>query len=79
MTPAAVHPPVAAVRPAVRRALEVALTPIADLTSGPLPAAARATASIVARGPGVLAGRRCAHDAFCTVAPLRAAAWRGAS
>jgi len=75
VTPAAVHPPVAAVRTAVRRALEEDLNPLGDLTSGLLPADARATAAFVARGPGVLAGRRCADEAFGQVDPLLTVVW----
>ncbi|MCB1013700.1 MAG: carboxylating nicotinate-nucleotide diphosphorylase [Acidimicrobiales bacterium] len=69
------HPPAGAVREAVARALAEDLTPLGDLTSGLLPAAARATAEFVARTPGVLAGRRCADEAFRQVDPEVTVDW----
>ena len=58
------HPPITAVRDAVRRALAEDLTPLGDLTSALLPPAQEATARFVPRADGVLAGRRCAAEAF---------------
>ncbi len=69
------HPPIGAVRAAVARALDEDLTPLGDLTSGLLPPSARATAELVARRPGVLAGRRCADEAFLQVDPAITVAW----
>jgi nicotinate-nucleotide pyrophosphorylase (carboxylating) len=60
----AAHPPVTAVREAVARALAEDLTPLGDLTSALLPPALEATALLVPRSPGVLAGRLCADEAF---------------
>jgi nicotinate-nucleotide pyrophosphorylase (carboxylating) len=60
----AAHPPVTAVREAVARALAEDLTPIGDLTSALLPPALEATALLVPRSPGVLAGRLCADETF---------------
>jgi nicotinate-nucleotide pyrophosphorylase (carboxylating) len=58
------HPPMTAVREAVARALAEDLTPLGDLTSALLPPALEATALFVPRADGVLAGRRCAAEAF---------------
>ena len=58
------HPPQSAVREAVARALAEDLTPIGDLTSALLPPDLEATALFVPRADGVLAGRRCADEAF---------------
>ena len=69
------HPPVGAVREAVARALAEDLTPLGDLTSGLLPASARATAEFVARTAGVLAGRLCADEAFRQVDPDVTVEW----
>lgn len=69
------HPPVGAVREAVARALAEDLTPLGDLTSGLLPASARATAEFVARTAGVLAGRLCADEALRQVDPDVTVEW----
>jgi nicotinate-nucleotide pyrophosphorylase (carboxylating) len=70
-----VHPPVTAVREAVGRALAEDLTPLGDLTSALLPPDLVATAHVVPRQPGVLAGRRCADEAFRQVDPTLAVTW----
>ncbi len=57
------------------RALAEDLLPLGDLTASLLPAGARASAALVARGPGVLAGRRCAEEAFAQVDPLVHLEW----
>jgi nicotinate-nucleotide pyrophosphorylase (carboxylating) len=57
-------PPWHAVRAAVALALAEDLTPLGDLTSALLPAGAVAVADIVPRQDGVLAGTRCAAEAF---------------
>jgi nicotinate-nucleotide pyrophosphorylase (carboxylating) len=69
------HPPIGAVREAVTRAIAEDLTPLGDLTSGLLPATARATAEFVARTDGVLAGRLCADEAFRQVDPWITVTW----
>lgn len=75
MTRPDLHPPIGAVRDAVARALAEDLTPLGDLTSGLLPPEARATAQFVARAGGVLAGCRCADEAFRQVDATVTVAW----
>ncbi|MEY2462946.1 MAG: hypothetical protein QOH64_1084 [Acidimicrobiaceae bacterium] len=70
-----VHPPINAVRAAVARALEEDLTPLGDLTSSLLDEHLTATAGFVVRGPGVLAGVRCATEAFAQVDGSVEVAW----
>ncbi|MHB1777688.1 MAG: carboxylating nicotinate-nucleotide diphosphorylase [Acidimicrobiales bacterium] len=62
-----VHPPDAAVRDAVDRALEEDLLPLGDLTAALVPATATARLAVVARQAGVVAGQRCAERAFAAV------------
>ena len=69
------EPPLDAVAEAVARALAEDLTPLGDLTSRMLPPEATATASFVAREPGVLAGRLCADEAFHQVDPEVETEW----
>jgi nicotinate-nucleotide pyrophosphorylase (carboxylating) len=69
------HPPITAVRAAVARALDEDLTPIGDLTSALLPPDLAATALLVARTDGVLAGRLCADEAFRQVDASLAVSW----
>jgi nicotinate-nucleotide pyrophosphorylase (carboxylating) len=57
------HPPMAAVRDAVARALAEDLTPLGDLTASLVPVA-DVEARFVAREPGRLAGTRCAAESF---------------
>jgi nicotinate-nucleotide pyrophosphorylase (carboxylating) len=59
-----VHPPVAAVRDAVARALAEDLGPLGDLTAGLVPEGARTRGAFVARQEGVIAGSRCVIEAF---------------
>lgn len=59
-----VHPPVTAVREAVRVALAEDLTPLGDVTSALLDPSLVATAHVAARVDGVIAGCRCADEAF---------------
>ncbi len=66
-TPDDVHPPEAAVREAVDRALEEDLLPLGDLTAALVRAATTARLAVVARQPGVVAGQRCAEQAFAGV------------
>lgn len=58
------HPPWAEVRDVVARALKEDLGPLGDITAALLPFDAVAHGALVARQPGVLAGRRCAQEAF---------------
>ena len=69
------HPPHVIVEDAVRRALTEDLTPLGDLTSALLPPDLRATATFVARAPGVLAGRACVTETFRLVDPTVELAW----
>ncbi|MEA2901743.1 MAG: hypothetical protein QOH36_1630 [Actinomycetota bacterium] len=61
------HPPIHAVREAVTRALAEDIGPLGDLTTSLLPADAKATADIVPRKVGVLAGRLAASESFFQV------------
>lgn len=70
------HPPAAAVREAVARALAEDLLPLGDLTASLVPAAARAAAALVARADGVLAGCHCAGEAFHQVDPAVVVDWQ---
>jgi nicotinate-nucleotide pyrophosphorylase (carboxylating) len=69
------EPPVTAVVEAVTRALAEDLTPLGDLTSALLPPDLEAVAAIVPREAGVLAGRRCADEAFRQVDSELAVSW----
>lgn len=62
------HPPAEAVREAVHRALAEDLLPLGDLTASLLPNR-RATAHVVARGAGTIAGSRCLTETFSRVDP----------
>ena len=69
------HPPLAAVREAVARALAEDLGPLGDLTAALLPAGATAAAHLVPRARGVLAGCLAATEAFAQVDPAVAVRW----
>jgi nicotinate-nucleotide pyrophosphorylase (carboxylating) len=56
--------PVDAIAEAVARALAEDLGPLGDLTAALVPVDARATADVVARAAGVVAGTRCASEVF---------------
>jgi nicotinate-nucleotide pyrophosphorylase (carboxylating) len=71
-----VHPPINAIREAVTRALAEDLTPLGDLTSALLPREARATADFVARAGGVIAGTRCASEAYGQLDPAVTVRWQ---
>lgn len=70
-----VHPPLQAVREAVRRALDEDLLPIGDLTASLLPEGARGRGWVVARAEGVLAGTLCASEAFRAVDATATVEW----
>lgn len=70
-----VHPPVHAVREAVARALAEDLTPLGDLSAALLSADIAARATFVSRERGVVAGTRCAGEAFCQLDPSLVVAW----
>ena len=59
-----VQPPITAVREVVARALAEDLEPLGDITTALLPVAVSATAELVPRAEGVLAGRLAATEAF---------------
>lgn len=69
------HPPLTAVRTAVARALAEDLEPLGDLTAALLPTGARARGALVARSPGVVAGRLAAVEAFHHVDPSIEVTW----
>ncbi len=75
MTAGPVDPPLIAVREAVGRALAEDIGPLGDLTASLVPESAVARARVVARQPGVVAGRLCALEAFAQVDPSVAVAW----
>ena len=64
-----VHPPIGEVRDVVRRALAEDLTPLGDVTSALLPPDLRASADVVPRTDGVLAGRLAFTETFTQVDP----------
>ncbi len=70
-----VHPPMAAVREAVARALAEDIGPLGDLTAALLPPGAWAMSSLVPRQDGVLAGRLAATEAFAQVDPTLMVTW----
>ncbi len=72
---AACEPPPAAVRGAVRRALEEDLGPLGDLTSVLVPPEAVAAAAFISRGQGVVAGVACAEAACRSVDPALEVSW----
>jgi nicotinate-nucleotide pyrophosphorylase (carboxylating) len=71
-----VHPPVLAVRETVDRALREDLTPLGDISSALLPADLEATAAIVPRADGVVAGCLCADEAFRQIDPTLRVRWQ---
>jgi nicotinate-nucleotide pyrophosphorylase (carboxylating) len=71
-----VDPPVVAVREAVGRALAEDILPLGDITAALVPDTATAQAAVVARCPGVVAGRLCALEAFALVDPAVTVQWR---
>jgi nicotinate-nucleotide pyrophosphorylase (carboxylating) len=71
----AAYPPIDAVRDVVSRALAEDVGPLGDITAALLSSATRGSADIVARAPGVLAGRLAATEAFAQVDPSVAVFW----
>ena len=71
----ALHPPAHAVREAVARAIAEDLTPLGDLSAALVPSSVLATATFVARQPGVLAGTACATEAFLQIDPALSVQW----
>ncbi|MEY2397146.1 MAG: hypothetical protein QOJ00_320 [Actinomycetota bacterium] len=69
------HPPIGAVREAVRVALAEDLTPMGDLTAALVDPGARVNAAIVARQDGVLAGTLCVEETCRQVDADIAVAW----
>ena len=70
-----VHPPRAAVREAVARALAEDIGALGDLTASLIPVDHRVAGAIVAREEGVLAGRTAATEVFNQVDPALVANW----
>jgi nicotinate-nucleotide pyrophosphorylase (carboxylating) len=70
-----VHPPRPAVAEAVTRALAEDVLPLGDLTAALVPATACGTLAFVARQPGVVAGQRCAEEAFAQTDERLEVAW----
>jgi len=71
----AASPPQPEVREAVSRALAEDLGPLGDLTAALIPEGTSASASVVSRSAGVLAGTSCAAEAFAQVDPSIAVRW----
>ncbi|TML91010.1 MAG: carboxylating nicotinate-nucleotide diphosphorylase [Actinobacteria bacterium] len=71
-----VHPPRAAVREAVARALAEDIGALGDLTASLIPVHQRATGAIVAREEGVLAGCAAATEVFHQVDPALEVRWQ---
>lgn len=69
-------PPRSAVVDLVARALAEDLTPLGDLTASLVPGDAVATARVVARGRGTLAGRATAAEVFHQVDPTVGVDWK---
>jgi nicotinate-nucleotide pyrophosphorylase (carboxylating) len=69
------HPPLPEVRRAVSVALAEDLAPLGDLTAALLDPGIAATADFVPRSAGVLAGTRCATEAFAQLDPAVIVEW----
>jgi nicotinate-nucleotide pyrophosphorylase (carboxylating) len=70
-----VHPPMPAVREAVARALAEDLGALGDLTASLLTLEVHGVADLVPRTEGILAGRRCASEAFAQVDASMRVTW----
>jgi nicotinate-nucleotide pyrophosphorylase (carboxylating) len=75
MTATWLDPPLTVVRQVVARALEEDLGVFGDVTSSLVPVTATVAASVVARAPGVLAGRLAASETFFAVDPAVHLQW----
>ena len=75
MTETPVDPPAVAVTDAVFRALAEDVLPMGDLTASLVPADARASAAVVSRANGVLAGSACAHQTCVATDPDLVLRW----
>lgn len=71
-----IHPPITAVREAVTRALTEDLAPLGDMTASLLPVDIQASAVLITREEGVVAGRLCAVEVFTQVDPSVVVEWR---
>jgi nicotinate-nucleotide pyrophosphorylase (carboxylating) len=69
-------PPLDAVAGAVARALAEDIGPLGDVTAALVPVDARATADVVARAAGVVAGTRCATEVFAQLDGAVAVEWQ---
>jgi nicotinate-nucleotide pyrophosphorylase (carboxylating) len=78
MTATWLDPPLTAVRDVVARALAEDLGVLGDLTANLVPPTATVAASLVARAPGVLAGRLAAAETFAAVDPAIVVRWSAA-
>jgi nicotinate-nucleotide pyrophosphorylase (carboxylating) len=78
MTATWLDPPLPAVREVVARALAEDLGVFGDVTASLVPVTATVSASIVARAPGVRAGRLPASETFAAVDPSVALRWSAA-
>jgi nicotinate-nucleotide pyrophosphorylase (carboxylating) len=78
MTATWLDPPLSAVRDAIARALAEDLGVFGDVTASLVPVGATVAASLVARAPGVLAGRLAASETFATIDPSIAVQWSAA-
>ena len=67
--------PVDVTRDAVVRALAEDLGPLGDITAALVPSDARATAVVVARAEGVIAGTQCASEVFTQLDSRVSVAW----
>lgn len=70
-----VDPPLPAVRDAVARALAEDLLPLGDLTASLVPESTTVAVEIVARQPGVMAGRLCALETYAQLDPAVTVDW----
>ncbi len=78
MTATWTDPPVTAVRDVVHRALAEDLGVFGDVTASLVPTTATVTAAVIARAPGVLAGRLAAAETFAAVDPAIVVQWAAA-
>jgi nicotinate-nucleotide pyrophosphorylase (carboxylating) len=72
---AVVDPPHPAVADAVTRALAEDVLVLGDLSAALVPPSATASVAVVAREPGVVAGRACAQETFAQVDPRLDVVW----